>query len=89
MKRATVSPYVQDDMLVLRVERKGASGATVREEEFGGAEGSRTPDPHNAMESWVVVMGGILLAEVFFSSHETQPKGFSHTRCSTPFGKTC
>ena len=36
-------------MLVLRVERKGASGATVREEEFGGAEGSRTPDPHNAI----------------------------------------
>ena len=22
---------------------------TVREEEFGGAEGSRTPDPHNAI----------------------------------------
>ena len=36
-------------MLVLWVERKGASGATVREEEFGGAEGSRTPDPHNAI----------------------------------------
>ena len=36
-------------MLVLRVERKGASGVTVREEEFGGAEGSRTPDPHNAI----------------------------------------
>ncbi len=32
-------------MLVLRVERKGASGATVREEVFSGAEGSRTPDP--------------------------------------------
>ena len=25
------------------------AGATVREEEFGGAEGSRTPDPHNAI----------------------------------------
>ena len=25
------------------------TGATVREEEFGGAEGSRTPDPHNAI----------------------------------------
>ena len=36
-------------MLVLRVEGKGVSGATVREEEFGGAEGSRTPDPHNAI----------------------------------------
>jgi len=42
VKRATVSPYVQDDMLVLRVERKGASGATVREKESGGAE-SLTP----------------------------------------------
>ena len=49
MKRKTVTPYVQDDVLVLRAERKGASGATVREEEFGGAEGSRTPDPHNAI----------------------------------------
>ena len=25
------------------------TGATVREEEFGGAEGSRTPDPYNAI----------------------------------------
>ena len=46
-------------MLVLRVERKGASGASVREEEFGGAEGSRTPDPHNAIVVSKVVHLGI------------------------------
>lgn len=59
MKRATVSPYVQDDMLVLRVERESVSGATVREEEFGGAEGSRTSDPHNAIVVSDVVHLGI------------------------------
>ena len=60
-------------MLVLWIERKGASGATVREEEFGGAEGSRTPDPHNAIESCEVVMSYSVLIRRRFCNLKMPP----------------